>query len=202
MRSLNLLQHPSLTRKQKTLHSVWTNLAGLAIGGLCVAAWLQWHDAETVRLRHTQADLQARWLLRTQQNQAVAKSQIQSREQVEHWQQWQRIEQHQQLWVRWHEDLLAEARRSGLQLVRLQADAMQIELQGTTLRTDAMSETRQRLSEPLEHPLQLVSMTADPHAGMGFVWQAPWPAAPGLPVLPRLPALPGSSLGPSPRGKP
>ena len=163
MRSLNLLQHPSLSRKQKALHSVWTSLAGLAIGGLCVAAWLQWHDAETVRLRHTKADLQARWLLRTRQNQAAAKSQIQSREQVEHWQQWQRIEQHQQLWVRWHEDLLAEARRSGL---------------------------------------QLVSMTADPHAGMGFVWQAPWPAAPGLPVLPRLPALPGSSLGPSPRGKP
>ena len=198
MRSLNLLQHPSLSRKQKALHRVWTSLAGLAVGGLCVAAWLQWHDAETARLRHTQADLQARWLMRTQQNQAVAKSQIQAREQAALWQQWQYIEQHQQLWVRWHEDLLAESRRSGLQLLRLQADAMHIELQGTTLRADAMSETRQRLSEPLEHPLQLVSMTADPHVGMGFVWQAPWPASPGVSVLQ---GLQGATLGP-PRGKP
>ena len=193
MRSLNLLQHPSLSRKQKALHRVWSSLAGLTFGGLCVLAWLQWQDAETARLRQTQAGLHARWLMQTQQNQAVAKSQMQSREQLEHWHQWQRIEQHQQLWVRWHADLLAEARLSGLQLVRLQADAMQIELQGTTLRTDAMSETRQRLSEPLEHPLQLVSMTADPHAGMGFVWQAPWPAAPGVS---------GATLGLPPRGKP
>ena len=183
MRSLNLLQYPSLSRQQKGVHRVWTSLAGLAFGGLCVWAWMQWQDLQTVQLKHTQADLQARWLMRTQQNHAAAKSQIQSRAQFEYWQQWQLIEQHQQMWVRWHEDLLAEARRSGLQLGRLQADAMQIELQGTALRTDAMSESRQRLSESLEHPLQLVSMTAEPQAGMGFVWQAPWPAAPGVPTL-------------------
>lgn len=180
MRSLNLLQYPSLSRQRKGAHRVLTSLAGLALGGLCMGAWMQWQVVQTVQLQHTQAELQARWLMRTQQNQAAAKSQIQSREQFEYWQQWQRIEQHQQVWVSWHEALLAEARRSGLQLARLQADAMQIELQGNTLRADAISESRHSLSEPLEHPLQLVSMTADPHAGMGFVWQAPWPAAPGV----------------------
>ena len=180
MRSLNLLQYPSLSQQQKRLHRVWTSVAGLAVGGLCVWAWMHWQALQTVRLQQTQADLQTRWLMRTQQNQAAEKSQIQSRAHFDDWQQWQLIEQHQQMWVRWHEDLLAEARRSGLQLGRLQADAMQIELQGTTLRAHALSESRQRLSEPLEHPLQLVSMTADPQTGMAFVWQAPWPAAPGL----------------------
>jgi hypothetical protein len=72
-----------------------------------------------------------------------------------------------------------EAQASGLRLERMQAEALKIELQGTTHRAQALPESRQRLSDSLQQPLHLVSMTSGVQGTTSFVWQAPWSAAPG-----------------------
>jgi hypothetical protein len=64
-------------------------------------------------------------------------------------------------------------------LQRLQAQAEKIELQGTIARFDAMTETRQNLSDQLDQTVALTSITVGPGEEVSFVWQAPWPAVNG-----------------------
>lgn len=179
MRALNLLQYPSLSRQQKRRHQSWTSLAGLALGAGLAWAALHGLGVQTLRMQAEQQVLQARWVVQTQQAKAAQHRQLQAHQHFAHWQQWQRIQQHQRAWVDWHESLQDEAQASGLRLERMQAEALKIELQGTTHRAQALPESRQSLSESLEQPLQLVSMTSGVQGTTSFVWQAPWSAAPG-----------------------
>jgi hypothetical protein len=89
-----------------------------------------------------------------------------------------------------HEALHQEGH--GLRLQRLQAEAEKIELQGTMARFDAMTETRQNLSDQLDQTLGLTSITVGPGESVSFVWQALWPVANGALKTPR-------SLAPAPK---
>ena len=193
MRALNLLHHPGLARQQKVFHRWWSSLAGLLLGGAMAWGWLQWQDLQTARLQQEKSLLQASLATRTQLSQEAARRQTQSRletEQVAHLKQ---VAQHQQAWAALHDSLQTEARQGGLRLERLQAEVEKIEFHGTSLHVDAITHVQQRLSDQLDHPLALASITAAPHEGVSFVWQAVWPAVQGASLTP----LPRAS-GPKP----
>lgn len=193
MRALNLLHYPSQARQQKVFHRWWSSLAGLLLGGAMAWGWLQWQDLQTARLQQEKSLLQASLATRTQLSQEAARRQTQSRletEQVAHLKQ---VAQHQQAWAALHDSLQTEARQGGLRLERLQAEVEKIEFHGTSLHVDAITHVQQRLSDQLDHPLALASITAAPHEGVSFVWQAVWPAVQGASLTP----LPRAS-GPKP----
>ncbi len=193
MRALNLLHYPSQARQQKVFHRWWSSLAGLLLGGAMAWGWLQWQDLQTARLQQEKSLLQASLATRTQLSQEAARRQTQSRletEQVAHLKQ---VAQHQQAWAALHDSLQTEARQGGLRLERLQAEVEKIEFHGTSLHVDAITHAQQRLSDQLDHPLALASITAAPHEGVSFVWQAVWPAVQGASLTP----LPRAS-GPKP----
>lgn len=182
MRALNLLRHPSLTRQQKVFHRWWSSLAGLLLGGAMAWSWLQWQELQTASLQQEQSLLQASLATRAQLAKEAARRQSQWRletEQVAHLKQ---VAQHQQAWAALHDSLQAEARQGGLRLERLQAEAEKIEFHGTSLHVDAITHAQQRLSDQLDHPLALASITTTPHEGVSFVWQAVWPAVLGASV--------------------
>ena len=193
MRALNLLHYPSQARQQKVFYRWWSSLAGLLLGGVMAWGWLQWQDLQTARLQQEKSLLQASLATRTQLSQEAARRQTQSRletEQVAHLKQ---VAQHQQAWAALHDSLQTEARQGGLRLERLQAEVEKIEFHGTSLHVDAITHVQQRLSDQLDHPLALASITAAPHEGVSFVWQAVWPAVQGASLTP----LPRAS-GPKP----
>ena len=193
MRALNLLHYPSQARQQKVFHRWWSSLAGLLLGGAMAWGWLQWQDLQTARLQQEQSLLQASLATRTQLAKEAMRRQTQSRletEQVAHLKQ---VAQHQQAWAALHDSLQTEARQGGLRLERLQAEVEKIEFHGTSLHVDAITHVQQRLSDQLDHPLALASITAAPHEGVSFVWQAVWPAVQGASLTP----LPRAS-GPKP----
>lgn len=182
MRALNLLHYPSLTRQQKVFHRWWSSLAGLLLGGAMAWSWLQWQELQTASLQQEQSLLQASLATRAQVAKEAARRQSQWRletEQVAHLKQ---VAQHQQAWAALHDSLQAEARQGGLRLERLQAEAEKIEFHGTSLHVDAITHAQQRLSDQLDHPLALASITTTPHEGVSFVWQAVWPAVLGASV--------------------
>lgn len=182
MRALNLLHYPSLTRQQKVFHRWWSSLAGLLLGGAMAWSWLQWQELQTASLQQEQSLLQASLATRAQLAKEAARRQSQWRletEQVAHLKQ---VAQHQQAWAALHDSLQAEARQGGLRLERLQAEAEKIEFHGTSLHVDAITHAQQRLSDQLDHPLALASITTTPHEGVSFVWQAVWPAVLGASV--------------------
>lgn len=184
MRALNLLHYPSQARQQKVFHRWWSSLAGLLLGGAMAWGWLQWQDLQTARLQQEKSLLQASLATRTQLSQEAARRQTQSRletEQVAHLKQ---VAQHQQAWAALHDSLQTEARQGGLRLERLQAEVEKIEFHGTSLHVDAITHVQQRLSDQLDHPLALASITAAPHKGVSFVWQAVWPAVQGASLTP------------------
>jgi hypothetical protein len=130
---------------------------------------------------------------RNQQAKEAVQGQTQLRLQAAQLVQLRQIAQHQQAWASLHDLLQMEARRSGLQLGRLQSDAEKIELQGTTADAAAMTDAQQRLTEQLDHPLGLVSITTGPHASVDFVWQTHLPAVQAASSAP-----PSRASGPPP----
>ena len=179
MRTLNLLHYPSLARQQKVFHRWWSSLAGLFLGSALAWGWLQWQDIQTLGLQQTQSLLQASLTTRMQQAKEAEHGQTQRRLQAAQLVQLRQIAQHQQAWASLHKILQMEARRSGLQLDRLQSDAERIELHGRTAQVAAMTDAQQWLTEQLDHPLGLVSITTGPHAGVDFVWQTHLPTVHG-----------------------
>lgn len=190
MRALNVLHYPSLARQQKIFHRWWSSLAGLLLGGAIAWGWLQWQALQTVRLQQEQSLLQASVATRTQLAKEAVRRQTQSRLQTEQMAHLKKVAQHQQAWAALHDSLQTEAGQSGLRLERLQAEAEKIEFQGTSAHIDAITHAQQRLSDQLDHPLALASITTAPHEGVSFVWQAVWPAVHGASLVP-LPRAPG-----------
>ena len=190
MRDLNLLQYPGLARQNKVFHRWWSGLAGLFLGGALAWGSQQWQAVQTARLLQEQSQLQEALAARSQRVTEAVERQTRSRLQAEQLGQLKQIAQHQQAWVSLHEALHKESQRHGLRLQRLQAQVEKIELQGTIARFDAMTETRQNLSDQLDQTVALTSITVGPGEEVSFVWQAPWPAANGaLKTLPlRTPA--------------
>jgi hypothetical protein len=184
-RALNLLNYPSLARQKRIFQRCWSGLAGLLLGGSLAWAWHQWQEVQTARLRQEQSHLQAALDVRTQQVKEAGHQQTRSRLQAEQLGQLKQIVQHQQAWGSLHDALRQEAQEGGLRLQRLQAQAEKIELQGTMTRFEAMSETRQNLSDQLVQTFGLASITVGPGEEVGFVWQATWPAANGALKTPR-----------------
>lgn len=185
MRALNLLNHPSLARQQRTFHRWWSSLAGLVVGILLTWAWQQGLAIKTVQLRQEQIRLQEAVRARQQQAQQAAQEQTLQRLQTKQAAQLQQIAEHQQAWMRLYESLQQEAQDRGLRLVRLQSEAEKIELHGMMQRVDAASEVRQSLSAQWPRPLSLTSMTVESAGAVDFVWQAQWPGAQTvLPVTP------------------
>ena len=184
MRALNVLHYPSLARQQKIFHRWWSSLAGLLLGGAIAWGWLQWQALQTVRLQQEQSLLQASVATRTQLAKEAVRRQTQSRLQTEQMAHLKKVAQHQQAWATLHDSLQTEARQSGLRLERLQAEAEKIEFQGTSAHVAAITDAQQRLSDQLDHPLVLASITTAPPLGVSFVWQAVWPAVPGASVVP------------------
>ncbi len=185
MRALNLLNYPSLARQKRIFQRSWSGLAGVLLGGFLAWGWHQWQEVQTARLRQEQSHLQAALAVRAQQVKEAGHHQTRSRLQAEQLGQLNQIVQHQQAWVSLHEALRQEAQEGGLRLQRLQAQAEKIELQGTMTRFEAMSETRQNLSDQLVQTFGLASITVGPGEEVGFVWQATWPAANGALKSPR-----------------
>lgn len=184
MRALNLLHYPTLARQQKVFHRWWSSLAGLLLGGAVAWGWLQWQDIQTLRLQQTQSLLQTSLATRHQQAKEALQGQTQLRLQAAQLVQLRQIALHQQAWASLHDLLQMEAQRSGLQLGRLQSDAENIELHGTTADVAAMTDAQQRLTDQLDHPLGLVSITTGPHASVDFVWQTHLPAVQGVSSAP------------------
>ena len=190
MRALNLLHYPGLARQQKVFHRWWSGLAGLLLGSALAWGSQQWQAVQTARLLQEQSHLQEALALRAQRVKEAVQLQTRSRLQAEQLGQLEQIALHQQAWVSLHEALHQEGH--GLRLQRLQAEAEKIELQGTMARFDAMTETRQNLSDQLDQTLGLTSITVGPGEAVSFVWQALWPAANGALKTPR-------SLAPAPK---
>ena len=190
MRALNLLHYPSLARQQKVFHRWWSSFAGLLLGGVMAWGWLQWQDLQTARLQQEQGLLQASLATRTKLAKEAVRRQTQSRLLTEQMAHLKQVVQHQQAWAALHESLQAEAQQSDLRLERLQAEAEKIELHGTSAHVDTITHAQQRLSDQLDHPLALASITTAPNEGVSFVWQAAWPAVQGASVAP-LPRAPG-----------
>lgn len=187
MHTFNLLHYPSLARQQKLFHHWWTSIAGVLLGGMVAWGWLQWQDIQTQSLQQTQSLLQASLVARKQQSKEAALGQTQSRLQTAQLLQLAQIAQHQQVWLSLHDLLQTQVRRHGVQLNRLQSDAEKTELHGTAAHVSALTEAQQSLSDQLEHPLSLVSITTGAHAGVDFVWQTYLPAVQGAstPLLSR-----------------
>ena len=190
MRALNLLHYPGLARQNRVFHRWWSGMAGLLLGSALAWGSQQWQAVQTARLLQEQSHLQEALVVHTQQTQESVQLQTRSRLQAEQLGQLEKVAQHQQAWVSLHEALHKEGH--GLRLQRLQAEAEKIELQGTMARFDAMTETRQNLSEQLDQTLGLTSITVGPGESVSFVWQAFWPAANGALKTPR-------SLTPAPK---
>ena len=187
MRALNLLNYPSLARQQKVFHRWWSSWAGLLLGGAMAWGWLQWQDLQTARLQQEESLLQVSLATRTRLAKDAVRRQAQSRLQTEQMAHLKQVAKHQQAWADLHDSLQAEARHSGLRLERLQAEAEKIEFHGTSAHVDATTHAQQRLSEQMDRPLALASITTAPHEGVSFVWQAAWPSVHGAAVaaLPR-----------------
>lgn len=189
MRALNLLHYPSLAREQKIFHRCWSSLAGLLLGSGMAWAGAHWQENQTIALQQEQTLLQAELQRRTRLGQEADQLQGQMRLQAAQIVQLNKISQEQQLWQSLHESLQTEARQSGLRLERLQAGPGKIALQGSVADVRAMNDVKQRLSETLQHPLDLSSMTVGSKNQVNFVWEAPWSA--GLPsTTPTLSKLP------------
>ena len=185
MRALNLLNYPSLARQKKIFQRCWSGLAGVLLGGFLAWSWLQWQEVQTARLLQEQSHLQAALAKRAQQAKEAGQQQTRSRLQAAQLGQLKQIVQHQQAWVSLHEALHKEAQGRGLRLQRLQVQAEKMELQGTMTRFEAMSETRQNLSDQLDQTFGLASVMVGPGEEVSFVWQAIWPAASGAMKTPR-----------------
>ncbi len=179
MLALNLLHYPSLARQQKLFHRCWTSMVGLLLGGMVALGWLQWQDIQTQSLQQTQTLLQASLTALKQQSKEAALGQTQSRLQTAQLLQLEQIVQHQQAWLSLHDLLHAQARHQGVQLNRMQSDAEKIEFHGTAAHVAAMTDVQQSLSDQLDHPLGLVSITTGAYAGVDFVWQTHLPAVQG-----------------------
>jgi hypothetical protein len=188
MRALNLLHYPSLAREQKLFHRSWSSLAGLLVGGCMAWGWAHWQENQTHVLRQEQSRLQAELQTRTRQGQAAEQGLVQTRLQAEQMLQLNQIAQEQQVWQSLHEGLQTEAQHSGLRLESLQAMAGKMVLQGSLPDVRAVTDVRQRLSEPLQQPLGLSRMTVGPKSQVNFDWEAPWSV--GLPSTPSLAKLP------------
>ncbi len=188
MRALNLLHYPSLAREQKVFHRSWSSLAGLLVGGFMAWGWAHWQENQTYVLRQELSRLQAELQTRTRQGQAAEQGLVQTRLQAEQMLQLNQIAQEQQVWQSLHEGLQTEAQHSGLRLESLQAMAGKMVLQGSLPDVRAVTDVRQRLSEPLQQPLGLSRMTVGPKGQVNFDWQAPWSV--GLPSTPSLAKLP------------
>ena len=188
MRALNLLHYPSLAREQKVFHRSWSSLAGLLVGGFMAWGWAHWQENQTYVLRQELSRLQADLQNRTRQGQAAEQGLVQTRLQAEQMLQLNQIAQEQQVWQSLHEGLQTEAQHSGLRLESLQAMAGKMVLQGSLPDVRAVTDVRQRLSEPLQQPLGLSRMTVGPKGQVNFDWQAPWSV--GLPSTPSLAKLP------------
>lgn len=184
MRALNLLHYPSQVRQRKVFHRYWTSLAGVLLGGVLAWSWLHWLDLQTEWLLQEQKRLQASLASRTQMAKDVARSHTQSRVQAEQLAHLRQVEQHQQAWVALHHSLQTQAAQSGLRLERLQAESEKIELQGTGVQVGAIIQVQQRLSDRLDHPLVLTSITTTPNEGVGFILQAKWPGVGGPSYVP------------------
>ncbi len=174
MRALNLLHYPSQARQKKVFHRCWTSLAGVLLGGVLAWSWLHWLDLQTEQLQQEQKRLQTSLASRTQMAKDAARRHTQSRVHAEQLAHVRQVAQHQQAWVALHESLQTQARQSGLRLERLQVESEKIELQGTGVHVEAITQAQQKLSDQLDHPLALTSITATPTAGVGFILQAKW----------------------------
>lgn len=174
MHSLNLLHYPSLARKQKVFHRCWSSLAGLLVGGCMTWAGLYWQENQTITLQQEQFQLQADLKIRTRMDQEANQLKDQMRLHSAQIVELNKIAQDQKIWQILHKGLQSEALQSGLRLERLQAMAGKIALHGSVPDVRAVTDVRQRLSESLQHPLGLSSMTVGSNNQVNFVWHAPW----------------------------
>lgn len=174
MRSLNLLNYPSLAHERRVFHRWWSSLAGVLVGSLLAWGWQQWQMEETLRLQQAQNQLHVAWRAGTQQAQESARQQTLQRSQAEQAAHLQQIARHQQAWMALHDRLQAVAEVQGLRLSRLQSDAGQVELQGEMRRFEAMADARQSLSDQLGQAIALKNVTVGPASQVSFVWQAAW----------------------------
>ena len=179
MHALNLLRHPSLSRRQKILHRCWSGFAGLLLGAVLAWGWVHWQNLQTPPLRQEQALLQQRWDQQVQSNKEQASRQAQARLFKQRLSHLANIAQHQHTWDALHATLHAQTQRNDWQLERLWAEAEALEMHGTVARMGVMAKARQDLSDQLNRPLFLVSMTSGPSERERFVWQTAWPAPPG-----------------------
>jgi hypothetical protein len=174
MRSLNLLNYPTLAQERRVFHRWWSSLAGVLVGSSLAWGWQQWQMAQTLRLQQAQYQLQAAWREGAQQAKETARQQTQQRWQTQQAAHLQQIAQHQQAWMAVHDRLLEVAEVQGLRLSRLQSDAGQMELQGEMRRFEAMAAARQTLSDQLVQAITLKNVTVGPASQVSFVWQAAW----------------------------
>lgn len=184
MRSLNVLQYPSLAREQKVFHRWWSSGLGVLLGGAMAWGWLHWQELQTIELLQEQSLLQSHLAARTKRAQEAVRREGQLRLQSEQLAHLGRVAQHQQAWTALHDRLQTEARQSGLRLERLHAEAEKIELHGTATHVDEIHRAQQRLSEQLQRPLALTSLTTAPHEAVSFVWQTAWPTLQGAVLAP------------------
>lgn len=184
MRSLNVLHYPSLAREQKVFHRWWSSGLGVLLGAAMAWAWLHWQELQTMALLQEQSLLQSHLAARTKQAQEAVRRQSQWRLQSEQAAHLGRVAQHQQAWVALHDSLQTEAGQSGLRLERLHAEAEKIELHATATHVNEIHRAQNRLSEQLDRPLALTSLTTAPHGSVSFVWQTAWPTLQGLGLAP------------------
>lgn len=191
--AFNLLRYPMQAR-QRRMRWRWGSAAVGLLAGACMGGVvLQWWREDLVALSAERDRLQAQSLqgqTRLQQDKARREAvALVQRQQG----QLNRVQQHQQAWLRLHQAILQGTAHDGWLLERLQVDGERLELQGRIRDVRSLAAAQQRLSDALQGPLTLASLLASPadapdrrvgEMGHVFVWQGAWPAVAPQSALP------------------
>lgn len=187
--AFNLLNYPMHARQRRWRwrwgSALLGGLLGLVLGGAALHGLRQDIDACASELKQLQAQNERQRERLAQDKVRAEALDLAQRQQA----QLQRVREQQRALARLHLALhLAQQQqggRSAWALERLHWDGERLEMQGRAHHAQALQAAQNTVSEQLQSPLTLLSLSsspagvgerAAPDTGLVFVWQAPWRA--------------------------